>query len=150
MSTSKYSISSTSLNDSQVIIRTRGYEFLVGEAKANDGVSNSPRPVEFLLASYAGCLSNLLYKVAREKGIELRGVVITAEGEIDTRKYAGIESIGRAGFSEIRFNVQPDADVSPEVLLQLVREAEERCPISDNIRTKTPVNVVVSKPVYLN
>jgi uncharacterized OsmC-like protein len=150
MSTSKYNIQTTSLNNTQVIARTRGYEFLIGEAKANDGVTNSPRPVEFLLAAYASCLSNLLHKVAAEKGVALRGVVISAEGEIDTRKYAGIESIGRAGFTELRVTVQADADLAPEQLAQLVREAEERCPVGDNLRGKTPVTLSVNKPVFLN
>jgi uncharacterized OsmC-like protein len=67
-------------------------------------------PVEMVLAGLAGCLTAGVASVAQHRGIQLRSVKATLEGDMDLQGILGIDADVRNGFSGIRVTFDIDAD----------------------------------------
>ena len=71
-------------------------------------------PTEIVLAALASCLTGGVAAVAQHRGIQLRSVRATVEGDIDVRGILGMDPEVRNGFSAIRVTFEIDADATPE------------------------------------
>src|SRR5215475_9726827 len=67
---------------------------------------NAPTPVELVLSGLASCLTAGVAAVAQRRGIQLRGVSATIEGEMDVQGILGIDSDVRNGFGAIRVHFE--------------------------------------------
>lgn len=83
-------------------------------------------PTEIVLAALASCLTGGVAAVAQHRGIQLRSVRATVEGDIDVRGILGMDPDIRNGFSGIRVNFDIDADASPEDIRALVAQSQKR------------------------
>jgi uncharacterized OsmC-like protein len=81
--------------------------------------------------------------VAGELGFKLDKLEIELNGNINPDRLFGKDFTERAGFKKIDIKLKPYAKVSPEVLKQWTKEVENRCPINDNLREKTPTEIEV-------
>ncbi|MFB6190447.1 MAG: OsmC family protein [Candidatus Nanohaloarchaea archaeon] len=133
-----------SKNATKVEVNTRGYSFEIDEPEEEGGTGSAPNPVEYELGALTGCLNVVSHLVAEEKGVELEGLEITASGELDPAKFKGEGTESRAGFQEIELDIEVQSDASLEQLREVFEEAEERCPVRDNISHETPVDMEVS------
>jgi len=61
------------------------------------------------------------------------------EGDYDFDNLMGKTTEGRAGFTEIRVNVNIDADLTDEEKQEFFHKVDSRCPTSDNLMNVTPV-----------
>jgi uncharacterized OsmC-like protein len=98
-------------------------------------------PVETVLAGLAGCLTAGVASVAQHRGIQLRSVTATLEGDMDLQGILGIDPDVRNGFSTIRVVYRIDADATPAELHALVAQSQRRSAVFDIITN--PTNVVV-------
>ena len=96
---------------------------------------NGITPIEYLLVGLASCLTAGVASVAQNRGIQLRSVEATVEGNHDIRGILGADSDVRNGFNDIKVTFTIDADASqagdrgaggpvPEALRR-VRRADE-------------------------
>lgn len=139
----RFSISAESENETKTLVEAREFEFVVDEPEALGGTNDGPNPVEYLIGAWAGCLNVVLHTVSDERDIELDGVAIGIEGDLDPRKFLGIADDARAGYQDLRVNIEVDADADQESLDALAAEVEERCPVGDNIGNPTPTSVTI-------
>ena len=100
-------------------------------------------PVEYVLVGLAGCLTAGVASVAQNRGIQLRSVKATLEGNMDIQGILGIDRDVRNGFDDIRVVFDIDADASPEDIEALVAQSQKRSAVFDIVTNPTNVSVEV-------
>jgi uncharacterized OsmC-like protein len=73
---------------------------------------NGITPIEYLLVGLASCLTAGVASVAQNRGIQLRSVESTVEGNHDIRGILGVDSDVRNGFNDIKITFNIDADAT--------------------------------------
>lgn len=101
-------------------------------------------PTEIVLAGLAGCLTAGIASVAENRGIKLRSVKATLEGDMHLYGILGVDSSTRNGFSAVRVNYDIDADASHEDLEALVAQSQKRSAVFDIFTNPTNVFVTVA------
>src|SRR5688572_18826081 len=84
------------------------------------GTGHGPTPVEFLLHAIAACLTAGIANVAAARGVALRSVSSTVEGDIDLLGILGLSDEVRNGYQGIRVDFEISGDAPDEVLRGLV------------------------------
>jgi uncharacterized OsmC-like protein len=105
---------------------------------------NGATPVEIVLVGLASCLTAGVASVAQNRGIQLRSVSATLEGEMDIAGILGVDSDIRNGFSGIKVTYNIDADASPDDVKALVAQSQKRSAVYDIITNPTNVTVEVA------
>ena len=100
-------------------------------------------PIEYLLVGLTSCLTAGVASVAQNRGIQLRSVKATIEGNHDIRGILGADSDVRNGFNDIKVNFSIDADASPEEIEALVAQSQKRSAVFDALTNPTDVTVEV-------
>ena len=110
------------------------------------GTNHGPTPVEFLLHAIAACLTAGLANIAAARGITLRRVSSTVEGDIDLLGILGLSDEVRNGYRQIRVRFEVDGDASPEELVGLVERSRARSAVYDVLAHGTDVQIDVATP----
>ena len=139
-----FSISGGNENPTKFVANARNFKVIVDEPAGLGGTDHGPNPVEYLLAGYAGCLNVVAHLVAKEFGLEIKKLAIEVNGDINPARLFAQSNDDRAGFKNINVNINIDTDADQLSIDKWLKEVENRCPINDNIRNATPVNVKVS------
>ena len=100
-------------------------------------------PIEYLLVGLTSCLTGGIASVAQNRGIQLRSVEATIEGNHDIRGILGADSDVRNGFNDIKVKFDIDADASPEDIEALVAQSQKRSAVFDALTNPTDVIVEV-------
>jgi uncharacterized OsmC-like protein len=110
------------------------------------GSNQGPTPVEFLLHAIAACLTAGLANIAAARGITLRRVSSTVEGDIDLLGILGLSDRVRNGYRQIRVHFDVEGDASPEELAALVERSRARSAVYDVLANGTDVRIDVATP----
>jgi uncharacterized OsmC-like protein len=105
---------------------------------------NGVTPIEYLLVGLASCLTAGVASVAQNRGIQLRSVESTVEGNHDIRGILGVDSDVRNGFNDIKVTFKIDADASKEEIEAVVAQSQKRSAVFDAISNPTEVVVAVT------
>jgi uncharacterized OsmC-like protein len=105
---------------------------------------NGITPIEFLLVGLAGCLTAGVASVAQNRGIQLRSVEATVEGEHDIRGILGADADVRNGFNDVKVTFHIDADASKQEIEALVAQSQKRSAVFDALTNPTNVSVEVA------
>ena len=88
-----------------------------------------------------------LANIAAARGITLRRVSSTVEGDIDLLGILGLSDAVRNGYRQIRVHFDVEGDASPEELAALVERSRRRSAVYDVLANGTDVQIDVSTPV---
>jgi uncharacterized OsmC-like protein len=105
---------------------------------------NGVTPIEYLLVGLASCLTAGVASVAQHRGIQLRSVESTVEGNHDIRGMLGVDSDVRNGFNDVKVTFSVDADASREDIEALVAQSQKRSAVFDALTNPTEVTVEVA------
>ncbi len=105
---------------------------------------NGITPIEYLLVGLASCLTAGVASVAQNRGIQLRSVESTVEGNHDIRGILGVDSDVRNGFNDIKVTFTIDADASKQEIEALVAQSQKRSAVFDALTNPTEVVVAVA------
>ena len=144
MSLLNFAIQGENENPTKLLVNSRQFKLIVDEPAGLGGTDHGPNPVEYLLAGYAGCLNVVAHLVAKEQNLDIRKLAIEVDGDINPSRLFGQSNDDRAGFKIIRVNISIDADADQPVIDKWLKEVENRCPINDNLRNPTPVEIKVT------
>lgn len=117
----------------------RQFNVVIDEPPQLGGEDLAANPVEYLLASYAGCINVVAHLTARELGINLEKLEIAIRGNINPARLFGESEEERAGFKQIDVQFSPVTDASPGLIKKWIEIIKTRCPINDNLATPTPL-----------
>jgi uncharacterized OsmC-like protein len=106
-------------------------------ASADNGVT----PVEMVLAGLAGCLTAGVAAVATHRGIQLRSVRATVEGDMDVTGILGADADVRNGFSGLRVRYEIEADATKAEIEAVVAQSQKRSAVFDALTNPTNVSV---------
>jgi uncharacterized OsmC-like protein len=104
---------------------------------------NGATPVEYVLVGLASCLTAGIAAVAQHRGIQLRSVKATLEGDMDVQGILGVDSDVRNGFGGINVTYEIDADADRDDIEALVAQSQKRSAVFDIVTNPTNVNVKV-------
>ena len=121
----------------ETVVESDHPEVLVGSDQA-------PTPVEYLLHAIAACLTAGLANIAAARGITLRRVSSTVEGDIDLLGILGLSDQVRNGYEKIRVSFEIKGDAPPEKLRQIVEQSRARSAVYDVLRNGVPVEITVN------
>jgi uncharacterized OsmC-like protein len=117
------------------------YEFDVDHPECLASEDNGATPVEFVLVGLVGCLTAGIASVAQYRGIQLRSVTATIEGQMNVLGILGADPDVRNGFEAITARFAIDADASREDLEALIAQAQKRSAAFDVVANPTKVLV---------
>ena len=92
----------------------------------------------------AACLTAGVASVATNRGVQLRSVTASLEGDMDLQGILGIDPEVRNGFSGIRVRYQIDADASHADIEAIVAQSQKRSAVFDMVTNPTNVTVEVA------
>lgn len=101
-------------------------------------------PVEIVLSALASCLTAGIASVAQNRGIQLRSVTSTVEGDMDLQGILGIDPDVRNGFSAIRVIFDVDANATKDEIAAVIAQSQKRSAVFDIITNPTIVEVNVA------
>ncbi len=127
----------------KLIVKARGFTLTIDEPPSLGGEDAGPNPVEYILAGFMGCMNVVVHMVAKERGVKINSLEVEASGPLDPTRLEGRPTEERAGYQSIELVFTIDADASEEEIAEVVRIAETRCPVSDNLTNSTPITVRV-------
>ena len=102
---------------------------------------NGITPIEYLLGGLASCLTAGVASVAQNRGIQLRSIESTVEGNHDIRGILGVDSDVRNGFNDVKVTFKIDADASKQEIEALVAQSQKRSAVFDVVTNPTKVLV---------
>ncbi len=119
------------------------HALVVDQPKTGGGDDAGPTPLEYFFLSLAGCIATIARIAAKQKRINLRGMDVKVEGDLDIEALMGRKPDAHSGFSGITVRARIDADLTTEEKEAFLHEVDRRCPVSDNIHNVTPMTFVV-------
>lgn len=133
-------ITSEADSKTKLKVQERGHEAVVDEPADFGGTDEGPNPLEYMFTGLAGCMNVTLHHIANERDMTVESLEIDVKGNIDLEKF--MKGTGeRAGFQNINLEINLETDSDREAEKELISAAEERCPVSDNLRNSTKINV---------
>ena len=117
------------------------YEFDVDHPECFASEDNGATPVEYVLVGLAGCLTAGVASVAQHRGIQLRSVTATIEGEMNVLGILGGDPDVRNGFEAVTVRFAIDADAPRDDLEALIAQSQKRSAVFDIVTNPTKVLV---------
>ncbi|MCC0047762.1 MAG: OsmC family protein [Tepidamorphaceae bacterium] len=123
---------------------TKAFTFDADHPREFAATDAGATPLEMVLSALASCLTAGIASVAQNRGIQLRSVKATVEGDMNMYGVLGIDPDVRNGFSAIRINFDIDADATKEEIAAVVAQSQRRSAVFDIITNPTNVRVSVA------
>ncbi len=120
---------------------TSSYTFDVDHPECFASEDKGATPTEYLLVGLAGCLTAAVASVAQHRGIQLRSVTATVEGEMNVLGILGGDPDVRNGFDRITARFAIDADASRADLEALLAQSQKRSAVFDTVTNPTDISV---------
>jgi len=140
----KVLVTGESENPTKMNLKAGKFKLIIDEPKNMGGTDEGPSPIQVLLMSLAGCLNVTGHEIARQKGLKLNSMKVKIEGVMNPCTFLGCSFEERAGFQNIVVTVNADMpDASVEEKEVWLKETENRCPVTDNIKVDTSITVVI-------
>jgi len=96
---------------------------------------------DMLLEALAACAGVTMAAVATSIGVELRGGLVRAEGDLDFRGTLGVSQEAPVGFRDIRLKFELDTDAPADQVETLCRLTERYCVVYQTLRRAPPIAV---------
>jgi len=105
------------------------------------GSDDAPAPVEWVLHALATCITGGIANIAAARGIPLRKIESTVEGDIDLRGILGLSKEVRNGYRSIRAQFEIEGDATADELAAILAQAKARSAVYDVLANGVPVSV---------
>jgi uncharacterized OsmC-like protein len=122
----------------------KNYDIESDHPKVFASEDHAPTPVEIVLSGLAGCLTAGVAAVAQRRGIQLRKVSATVEGDMNIYGILGMDADVRNGFKEVRVTFDIDADADADDIRAIVAQSQKRSAVFDILTNPTNVHVTVA------
>ncbi|SIQ16080.1 Uncharacterized OsmC-related protein [Alkalispirochaeta americana] len=144
MSDITFSVTATAASPTRTDVEARNFSLVLDEPPSLGGTDSGPNPVEYELASLAGCLNVTGHVVAREMGITIESLTMTLSGALNPARFMGQSDADRAGFKGITVDMKVSSSADAATLEKWRDTVESRCPVSDNLVNGTTVAIRVA------
>ncbi|MFT6679354.1 MAG: putative OsmC-like protein, partial [Granulosicoccus sp.] len=102
----------------------------------DDGGSNSgPNPMQYFIASLAGCQNEQAQVVAEELALNIDQININVEIDLDLSGFMGMSDNSNGSYKNVRLEAVVTGEVTGEDVNSLGEKIDARCPILALLRT---------------
>ncbi|MFT6845933.1 MAG: putative OsmC-like protein [Flavobacteriales bacterium] len=102
----------------------------------DDGGSNSgPNPMQYFIASLAGCQNEQAQVVAEELGLSIEQINIDVELDLDLSGFMGTSDHSNGSYKNVRLKSTVVGEVTDEQVKSMGQKVDDRCPILALLRT---------------
>ncbi|MFT4601776.1 MAG: putative redox protein [Arenicella sp.] len=106
------------------------------DESVEDGGSNSgANPMQYFIASLAGCQNEQAQVVAEELEIKIGKIDINAEIDLDLSGFMGIADHSNGSYKNVRMDAVVSGDATAEQIKTLGAQVDARCPILALLRS---------------
>ncbi|ASK64646.1 osmotically inducible protein OsmC [Brachybacterium avium] len=141
----KYAVEGVGTGSVATTVRAGKHFFVVDEPAVLAGDDIGSSPVEYALGALAGCQVVVYRLYAQQLGIPFDDIVIRAEADLDAARLFGADESVRAGFSEVRLNIEISGPETDERYDELRETVDAHCPVLDIFQNPTPVTTTVTR-----
>ena len=120
---------------------------VIDQPTAAGGNDEGPTPLEYFLFSLGGCVASIARIVAKQQKIDLRGIDVTVDADLNTAGLLGKTTDDRAGFQNFYVSAVIDADMTVGEKKEFLDTVCARCPVHDNIAKTSVVEHTLSEQV---
>jgi uncharacterized OsmC-like protein len=99
---------------------------------------------DMLLQALVACAGVTLQSVATNRGIELEGGTVRAEGDLDFRGTMGVDPEAPVGFRDIRLSFDIRGDLPDEEKAALIETTERYCVVLQTLLSPPPVETALA------
>ena len=125
-----------------VVLGPDGAETHTDMVTSVGGANTAPSPGWLLRAATASCVATLIAMKAAIEGLRLGAIEVTVDSESNDLGILGIDDEVPAGPSSVSIRVKLEAaDGDTDKVQEIVRWADEHCPVTDLTRRKVPVTL---------
>ncbi len=117
------------------------YEYDIDHPECFASEDNGATPVEVVLVALAGCLTAGVAAVAQMRGIQLRSVTATIEGQMNVLGILGADPGVRNGFNAVTVRFTIDSGASREDLEAVIAQSQKRSAVFDIVANPTKILV---------
>jgi len=117
--------------------RTQPFVMDADEPAVLLGKDNGANPVEYILHALAACMTTSMVYHAAARGIKIKAVESSLEGDLDLRGFLGLSDEVRKGYHQVRVNFKVQCNTDASVLRELVQFS----PVYDMVSNSLPVEV---------
>jgi uncharacterized OsmC-like protein len=121
--------------------RSEAWEFVNGEPPVLLGSNEGANPVEFLLHALAGCVTTTFVINAAARGINIKSISTTLEGDMDLQGFLNLDPNVSPGYEAIRIKMDIKADCTDEELDDLLQFTRGHSPVCQTVCRPVPVTV---------
>ena len=122
---------------------SRAFQYEADHPKVLVGGDEGPTPVEFVLHALAACLTAGIANVAAARGVTLREVESTVEGDMNLLGILGLSNEVRNGYEKIRVSFRVESDAPAEKVRQVVEQSRARSAVFDALTNGVPIEIDV-------
>lgn len=140
-----YAVTGEGAGSVATTVRAGKHTFIVDEPAALAGDDAGTSPVEYALGALAGCQVVVYRLYAQQLGITFDEITIKAEADLDAARLFGADESVRAGFSEVRLDIQLSGPETDERYEELRQAVDAHCPVLDIVQNPTPVKTTVTR-----
>jgi uncharacterized OsmC-like protein len=119
----------------------RSFSVPMDEPRGIGGSDTAPNMVEMVLGAYGCCLTTGYVMNAALRGIELEGVEIEVEGDLDLSGFFGLSEDAWPGYTDVRARVHLSAPKAT---------AEQLQALHDQVTRTSPVGSILARPVRVS
>jgi len=124
--------------------RTMPHTHDIDEPACLLGKDRGANPVEYLLTGLSGCVTTTFIAYAAAQGIKIDELRTELEGDIDVRAFLGLTKEVRPGYKQIRIKFHVKSDAPRQKILDLIKLAKKRSPVSDSVQHGVPVECMLA------
>lgn len=140
-----YAVGGVGTGSVATTVRAGTHSFIVDEPAALAGDDAGTSPVEYALGALVGCQVVVYRLYAQQLGIAFDDIVIRAEADLDAARLFGADETVRAGFSEVRLDIELSGPETDERYDELREAVDAHCPVLDIFQNPTPVRTTVTR-----
>ena len=140
-----YTVDGAGAGSVATTVRAGKHSFIVDEPAALAGDDTGTSPVEYALGALAGCQVVVYRLYAQQLGIPFDEIAIRAEADLDAARLFGADESVRAGFSEVRLDIELSGTETDERYDELREAVDAHCPVLDIFQNPTPVTTTVTR-----
>ena len=116
------------------IINTE-WKLQIDEPIEDGGSNTGPNPMQYFIASLAGCQNEQAQVVAGELSLNIEQINITIEIDLDLSGFMGMSNNSNGSYKSVRLNAVVLGEATDEQIKNIGQKVDDRCPILALLRT---------------
>jgi len=119
----------------KVAIRDTEWTIQLDESVEDGGLNSGPNPMQYFIASLAGCQNEQAQVVAEELSLKIEQINISTEIDLDLSGFMGVADHSTGSYKTVRLQATVLSEATDDQIKILGQKVDARCPILALLRS---------------